>query len=59
MLFIGPEAERRFGWRNFMDLTSVFTVPPEFTVLHGRTGIGRTDPVLGTDRRHSDQPFRR
>ena len=50
MLFIGPEAERRFGWRNFMDLTAVFTAPPEFTVLHGRAEIGRTDPVLLTDR---------
>ncbi|MGE5291714.1 MAG: helicase-related protein [Micromonosporaceae bacterium] len=50
MLFIGPEAERRFGWRNFMELTAVFTAPPEFTVLHGRAEIGRTDPVLLTDR---------
>jgi ATP-dependent helicase Lhr and Lhr-like helicase len=50
MLFIGPEAERRFGWRSFMDLTAVFTAPPEFTVLHGRAEIGRTDPVLLTDR---------
>lgn len=50
MLFIGPEAERRFGWRNFMELTAVFTAPPEFTVLHRRAEIGRTDPVLLTDR---------
>lgn len=27
MLFIGPEAERRFGYRHFMDLTAVFTAP--------------------------------
>ena len=33
MLFIGPEAERRFGRRHFMDLTAVFTAPPQFTVL--------------------------
>ncbi|MCX9191372.1 ATP-dependent helicase [Carbonactinospora thermoautotrophica] len=46
MLFIGPEAERRFGRRNFMGLTAVFTAMPEFTVLSGRTEIGRTDPVL-------------
>ena len=44
MLFIGPEAEQRFGHRHFMDLTAVFTAPPEFTVLHGRDEIGRTDP---------------
>ena len=49
MLFIGPEAERRFGRRHFMGLMAVFTAPPEFTVLHGRDEIGRTDPVLLID----------
>jgi ATP-dependent helicase Lhr and Lhr-like helicase len=50
MLFIGPEAERKFGMRHFMGLMAVFTAPPEFTVLHGREEIGRTDPVLLADR---------
>jgi ATP-dependent Lhr-like helicase len=50
MLFIGPEAERRFGIRHFMSLMAVFTAPPEFTVLHGREEIGRTDPVLLSDK---------
>jgi len=50
MLFIGPEAEAKFGRRHFMDLMATFTAPPEFTVLHGRLEIGRTDPVLLTDR---------
>jgi ATP-dependent helicase Lhr and Lhr-like helicase len=50
MLFIGPEAEAKFGRRHFMDLMAVFTAPPEFTVLHGREEIGRTDPVLLVDR---------
>ncbi|MDG9685957.1 DEAD/DEAH box helicase [Streptomyces sp. DH18] len=49
MLFIGPEAERRFGHRHFMNLTAVFTAPPEFTVMNGRTEIGRTDPDLLTE----------
>lgn len=44
MLFIGPETERRFGYRHFMDLTAVFTTAPEFTVLSGRTEIGTTNP---------------
>ncbi|MGB2567138.1 DEAD/DEAH box helicase [Micromonospora citrea] len=48
MLFIGPEAERRFGRRHFMDMLAVFTAPPQFTVLSGRTEIGRTDPALLT-----------
>jgi ATP-dependent Lhr-like helicase len=50
MLFIGPEAELKFGRRHFMGLMAVFTAPPEFTVLHGREEIGRTDPVLLADR---------
>ncbi|WP_329299361.1 DEAD/DEAH box helicase [Streptomyces sp. NBC_00659] len=49
MLFIGPEAEQRFGYRHFMDLTAVFTAAPEFTVLSGRTEIGTTDPALLTN----------
>ncbi|MFE3599057.1 DEAD/DEAH box helicase [Streptomyces sp. NPDC059142] len=49
MMFLGPEAERRFGYRHFMDLTAVFTAAPEFTVLSGRTEIGTTDPALLTE----------
>jgi ATP-dependent Lhr-like helicase len=52
MLFIGPEAEAKFGRRHFMELMATFTAPPEFTVFHGRAEIGRTDPVLLTDRAH-------
>lgn len=50
MLFIGPEAEQRFGYRHFMDLTAVFVAAPEFTVLFGRKEIGTTDPALLTER---------
>lgn len=50
MLFIGPEAEQRYGHRHFMELSAVFLSAPEFTVLSGRTEIGRTDPSLLTDR---------
>ncbi|MFF2974638.1 DEAD/DEAH box helicase [Streptomyces albidoflavus] len=49
LLFIGPEAERRYGHRHFMNLTAMFTAPPEFTVLYGRNEIGRTDPDLLTE----------
>jgi len=44
--FIGEQAEKRFGRRHFMDLTASFTAPPQFTVLHGRSEIGHTDPAL-------------
>ncbi|MEV1058735.1 DEAD/DEAH box helicase [Micromonospora chalcea] len=50
LLFIGPEAERRYGRRHFMDMLAVFTAPPQFTVISGRAEIGRTDPALLTSR---------
>ncbi len=46
LMMIGSEAEKCFGRRHFMELTSVFTAPPQFTALHGRTEIGRVDPAL-------------
>ncbi len=48
MLFIGPQAERRYGRKNFLELLSVFTASPEFVVLHGRTEIGSVDPLVLT-----------
>ncbi|RSM79387.1 ATP-dependent helicase [Kibdelosporangium aridum] len=47
---IGSEAERRFGHRYFSDLTAVFSAPPQFLVLAGRTEIGLVgDDVLIAD----------
>lgn len=46
MLFIGPEAERRYGRRHFMEVMSVFTSDPQVSVLHGRTEIGTVDPAV-------------
>ncbi|WP_046469354.1 DEAD/DEAH box helicase [Allosalinactinospora lopnorensis] len=51
MLFAGPEAERRFGRRHFIELTASFTAPPQFTVLTGREEIGRTDTSVLTEER--------
>jgi len=41
VLGIGTEGEGRYGLKNFLELFSIFTSPPLFTVLHGRTEIGR------------------
>lgn len=46
MLFIGPAAELVFGRQHFMDMTAVFTGAPEFSVLLGRSELGRIDPSL-------------
>ena len=50
LLFVGPAAEQRFGHRHFMGMTAVFTAPPQFTVLAGRQEVGRTDPLLLTEK---------
>jgi len=46
MLHIGPQAERRYGRRNFMDLLTAFAAAPEFSVLHGRQELGTTDALM-------------
>ena len=50
LMFIGPTAELMFGRRHFMGMTAAFTAPPQFTVFAGRDEIGRTDPMLLTER---------
>ncbi|MFK3981384.1 DEAD/DEAH box helicase [Micromonospora sp. NPDC050397] len=55
MLYIGPEAERRFGHRHFMGMTAVFVGAPEFTVLVGRDELGRVDPALLTEEMQGDR----
>lgn len=46
MLFVGPEADRRYGRRHFLELVSVFTTAPEVTVRHGRDEVGSVDPAV-------------
>ncbi len=52
MLSVGPEGERSYGYRHFVDLTSSFTAPPLFVVRHGANDIGQIDPtaLLNPDR---------
>ncbi len=46
MLFVGPEAERRYGVMHYRDLMAVFTADPEVQVFHGREQVGSVDPML-------------
>ncbi|MFW3386015.1 UNVERIFIED_CONTAM: DEAD/DEAH box helicase [Kocuria sp. CPCC 205274] len=46
MLFVGPEAERRYGKIHYRDLMAVFTADPQIIVLHGRQEVGAVDPML-------------
>lgn len=53
ILSMGPAAERSYGHRHFLDLTSAFTSSPLFVVRHGSKEIGYLDPIsLLTPDRH-------
>lgn len=39
-LWFGHEGQQKFGYKNFLKLYSIFTSPPLFTVLHGRSDLG-------------------
>jgi len=55
MLSIGPEGERSYGFRHFMELTSVFTAPQTFVIRHGANELGHLDPtaLLTNDRSYA------
>lgn len=40
ILAFAPEGENIFGRRHFMEILSVFTSPPLFTVMHGQRELG-------------------
>ena len=45
MLSMGVEGERAFGRRHFMEIMSVFTSEPLFSVLHGASELGVVHPL--------------
>lgn len=45
LLSFGTAGERQYGFRNFMEVLSVFTSPPLFRVLCGRDEIGLVDQL--------------
>ena len=55
MLQLGPEAERRYGRRNYLDLTAVFADPPTLAVTHGRTVVGQVHVRSLLRRQDDDQ----
>jgi ATP-dependent Lhr-like helicase len=50
LVSVGGGAEREFGARNFMELTSVFTSDPLLSVRHGSYEIGHVHPVALSSR---------
>jgi ATP-dependent Lhr-like helicase len=55
MLSVGPQGERSYGFRHFIELTSVFTAAPTFLVRHGANELGHLDPssLLNNDRSYA------
>lgn len=45
VLGMGPEGDRRFAGKAFMDVLSVFTTAPLFGVYHGERELGSLDPI--------------
>lgn len=45
ILWFGRAGEKRFGYRHFMEIFSVFTTPPLFRILHGRRELGSVDQI--------------
>jgi len=43
ILGIAERGEREYGWRNYMEVMSVFLTPPLVQVLHGRRELGLVD----------------
>lgn len=46
VLWFGRHGEKVYGRRNFMELFTVFLVPPVFEVMHGRQHIGSVDELV-------------
>ena len=45
ILWFGPEGEKTYGFRNFINLSSIFDTPPMFSVRHGRADLGFIDEI--------------
>jgi ATP-dependent Lhr-like helicase len=52
ILWLGRKGEEGFGRKNFLDLFSVFTSPPLFSVRHGRQELGFVDQTTFLDKRY-------
>ena len=56
VLWLGREGQDTYGRKNFLDLISVFTAPPLFTVLHGRRELGFVDESTFLAKREDGPP---
>jgi ATP-dependent Lhr-like helicase len=45
LIQMGPEGEKRYGARHYLELFSVFNSPELVTVIHGRQELGQVHPL--------------
>ena len=45
ILWVGEKAEEAYGRKHFLELLSVFTASPTFTIFHGRNEVGFLDEL--------------
>ncbi len=46
VLWFGQRGEKDYGRKNYLELFTVFLVPPVFEIMHGRHHIGSVDEVV-------------
>lgn len=46
MILMGPQGEKLYGYRHFMNIYSVFDAPQQVRVLHGNRELGYVDDML-------------
>jgi ATP-dependent Lhr-like helicase len=56
MLSVGPDGERSFGAKNFLELTSVFTADPLVEVIAGVQAVGHVNPLALERRGDGEAP---
>jgi len=54
---LGPLTEERLGHRHFIELLSVFSTPPFYSVQHGRHAIGQVHELSFIGRRPGEGPI--
>ena len=45
ILWFGAKGEKTYGFRNFINLSSIFDTPPMFSVRYGRANLGFVDEI--------------
>jgi ATP-dependent helicase Lhr and Lhr-like helicase len=56
VLGLGPEGEKRYGAKHFLELFSVFNTPPLVTIFHGLREVGQVHPLTFRRKKENDGP---